>query len=630
MPNRTQNIATFGAAFILLAAGSLASCLASFKSRDSSQWVSHTNEVLAKAESVLSEVKDAETGQRGFLLTQKTRYLQPYYDSVRQASRELQDLQSLTRDNPRQQARIQQLQPLISAKFLELKQTVDLNRAQGLTAALAVVQTDQGQALMDQIRAVTHSIQQEEIALLHQRIQQANQDATAATASIVLLSVSSIGLVGTGLRRTSHYITTLKQLETRLRTFNQELDEQVESQTQKLLDTNTELRAKIQERQQINIALNERNEQFYSTFNQAAVGIAHVSPAGRWLQVNDKLCKIVGYRRDELLQKTFQDLTYPDDLNTDLNYVQQMLANKIQTYSIEKRYIRKDGSLIWVNLTVSLVRTDHGVPKYFISVIEDISQRKRAEEEIQQLNVTLEQRVIRRTAELTDANQELQAFTSTISHDLRSPLTTMKGLAQALLEDYSQDLNEEGQTYTQLIWDSAQRLDALTQDLLNYSRLSQSEVALRPVNLDQLIRQILLQMQLELQTSQAQVKVDFPLPEVIAHSTLLTQVITNLLANAIKFVAPNVQPNLHIWSEEKEDWVRVWIADNGIGIKPEAQEQIFGIFERLHSAETYPGTGMGLAIVRRGVERMEGRVGVESQPGKGSQFWLELKRANSS
>ncbi|MBD2082878.1 CHASE3 domain-containing protein [Leptolyngbya sp. FACHB-17] len=585
---------------------------------------------MAKAESVLSEVKDAETGQRGFLLTQKTRYLQPYYDSVRQASRELQDLQSLTRDNPRQQARIQQLQPLISAKFLELKQTVDLNRAQGLTAALAVVQTDQGQALMDQIRAVTHSIQQEEIALLHQRIQQANQDATAATASIVLLSVSSIGLVGTGLRRTSHYITTLKQLETRLRTFNQELDEQVESQTQKLLDTNTELRAKIQERQQINIALNERNEQFYSTFNQAAVGIAHVSPAGRWLQVNDKLCKIVGYRRDELLQKTFQDLTYPDDLNTDLNYVQQMLANKIQTYSIEKRYIRKDGSLIWVNLTVSLVRTDHGVPKYFISVIEDISQRKRAEEEIQQLNVTLEQRVIRRTAELTDANQELQAFTSTISHDLRSPLTTMKGLAQALLEDYSQDLNEEGQTYTQLIWDSAQRLDALTQDLLNYSRLSQSEVALRPVNLDQLIRQILLQMQLELQTSQAQVKVDFPLPEVIAHSTLLTQVITNLLANAIKFVAPNVQPNLHIWSEEKEDWVRVWIADNGIGIKPEAQEQIFGIFERLHSAETYPGTGMGLAIVRRGVERMEGRVGVESQPGKGSQFWLELKRANSS
>lgn len=592
--------------------------------------MSHTNEVLAKAESVLSEVKDAETGQRGYLLTQKSRYLQPYYNSVRQASEELQALQALTNDNPRQQARLQQLQSLINAKFAELKQTIDLNQTQGLTAALAIVQTDRGQFLMEQIRAVTQEIQQEEITLLQQRIQQANQDANATVASIVLLSLSTIGLAGVALRQIARYITMLEQMGAMLRTFNEELDQQVQSRTQALSTTNAALESEIQERQQIDAALSERDQQFRSTFNQAAVGIAHVSLDGKWLQVNERLCEIVGYSREELLQKTFQDITYPDDLNADLDYVQQMLANQIQTYSMEKRYIRKNGSLIWINLTASLVRTDEGSPKYFISVIEDISQRKRAEAEIQQLNATLEQRVIARTAELAEVNQELRAFTGTISHDLRSPLTTMKGLAQALLEDYGDVLGEEGYTYTQLIWDSAQRMDQLTKDLLSYSRLSQSQIELHPIDLEQLVRQILMQMQPELQANQAQVNVDFPLPEVIGYQTLLSQVLTNLLTNAIKFVAPDVQPSVHVWSETKGDWVRLWIADNGIGIQPEAQEQIFGIFERLHSAEAYPGTGIGLALVRRGVERMGGRVGVESQPGQGSQFWLELQSASQS
>ena len=323
---------------------------------------------------------------------------------------------------------------------------------------------------------MTHAIQQEEITLLQQRIQQVNFDANATVASIMLLSLSTIGLMGVSLRQITRYITALEHMGTMLRTFNEELDQQVQARTQALLTTNAALQSEIRERQQIDAALSESNQQFRSTFNQAAVGIAHVSPDGKWLQVNERLCEILGYSREELLQKTFQDITYPDDLNTDLNYMQQMLANQIQTYSMEKRYICKNGCLIWINLTVSLVRTDAGLPKYFISVIEDISPRKRAEAEIHQLNATLEQRVIARTTELAEANQELHAFTSTISHDLRSPLTTMKGLAQALLEDYGDRLGEEGYTYAQLIWDSAQRMDQLTKDLLSYSRLSQSQI----------------------------------------------------------------------------------------------------------------------------------------------------------
>jgi PAS domain S-box-containing protein len=431
--------------------------------------------------------------------------------------------------------------------------------------------------------------------------------------------------VAGAVRRLLYYIAALERMGVKLQSFNDELDQQVQARTQALLSTNAALQVEIQERQQIETALRESEQQFRSTFNQAAVGIAHVAPDGKWLQVNERLCELLGYSREELLQKTFQDITYLDDLNLDLDYVRQMLANKIQIYSLEKRYLRKDHSLIWINLTVSLVRTSDGSPKYFISVVEDISQRKQAEEAIRQLNVTLEQRVIERTAQLAEVNQELRAFTSTISHDLRSPLTTMKGLAQALLEDYGKDLGEEGYTYTQLIWNAAQHMDELTQDLLIYSRLSQSQIELQPIDLNQLMCQILMQIQPELQARHAQVNVDFPLPEVVAHPTLLTQVLTNLLTNAIKFIAPDVQPQVQVWSEEQGDWVRLWVADNGIGIEPDAQERIFGVFERLHGTEVYPGTGIGLAIVRRGMERMGGRVGIESQLERGSRFWLELR-----
>jgi two-component system sensor kinase FixL len=140
------------------------------------------------------------------------------------------------------------------------------------------------------------------------------------------------------------------------------------------------LAAAVAERARAEKALRESEQRFRATFDQAAVGIAHVAPSGSWQQVNQRLCQIVGYTREELLQRTFQDITHPDDLDTDLAYVGQMLANKIPTYTMEKRYIRKDGSLVWINLTVSLVREASGAPKYFISVVEDITERKCAEE----------------------------------------------------------------------------------------------------------------------------------------------------------------------------------------------------------------------------------------------------------
>jgi PAS domain S-box-containing protein len=255
-------------------------------------------------------------------------------------------------------------------------------------------------------------------------------------------------------------------------------------------------------------------------------------------------------------------------------------------------------------------------------------QQARLREQLQRYAAELEQRVESRTAELQEANEALQAFAYSVSHDLRAPLRSMAGLGTILLEDYCDRLDENGQEYTQRIVQAAQDMDTLILNLLDYSRLSRSNIQLRVLNLNAIVTEVLSHLQSEIDAKHAEVIVESPLPEAEGHHAILSQILTNLLSNALKFTRRDHQLQIHLWAEERLDetgaWVRLWVEDNGIGIEPRFQEQIFQVFERLHSAEAYPGTGIGLAIVRKGAERMGGRVGVQSQVGQGSRFWIEL------
>lgn len=252
-------------------------------------------------------------------------------------------------------------------------------------------------------------------------------------------------------------------------------------------------------------------------------------------------------------------------------------------------------------------------------------QQVRLRKQLQSYANELEQRVAERTTALQEAIDGLEIFSYSVSHDLRSPLRSMQGLSQALLEDYSDRLDETGKLYAQEISASAQQADQLVSDLLDYGRLSRAEIVNQPLNLTELVATVLQQMQSDLQARQAVVTVDTPLPEVMGHRLTLIQALVNLLNNAVKFVPQDRQPQVHVWAELRSGWVRLWIEDNGIGIAPEYHELIFQTFERLHTRQAYPGTGVGLAIVRKGAERMGGRVGVESALGQGSRFWLELR-----
>lgn len=244
-----------------------------------------------------------------------------------------------------------------------------------------------------------------------------------------------------------------------------------------------------------------------------------------------------------------------------------------------------------------------------------IERRKSAEE--------LESLVAERTASLQKAIEQMEEFSYSVSHDLRSPVRAMRGYAEAVLADYGPRLDDEGRELLGRIQRNGFRMDRLIQDLLTYSRLARRQMTMEPVSVDRLVREI-IQHYPEMSPEVATIEIVGALPDVLAHEPSLTQVISNLLSNAVKFVASGTRPHVKIEAETISDRARLWVQDNGIGIPPEFQHRLFGLFERGHPDQKYEGTGIGLAIVRKAVERMNGAVGVVSDSSNGTRFWIDL------
>ena len=301
-------------------------------------------------------------------------------------------------------------------------------------------------------------------------------------------------------------------------------------------------------------------------------------------------------------------------------------------YDLECRLRRADGAYRWFLIRGVPLRNDRGEILKWFGTCTDIDVMKKAEGEINLLNAklgehsaNLEKQVSERTAALRDSIKSLETLTYTIAHDLRAPLRAMAGYTEALLEDVP--LNETGRQYAEQIHHSAERMSHLIKDLLDYGQLTHLEVPISPVSFATEIEKLIRHFEIEIRQTKADVGVEDDMPVVMANARLLDQVLSNLLSNAMKFVAPGATPKIRLRAEKRGVMARLWMEDNGIGIAAEYQDQIFGVFHRLHTAEEYPGTGVGLAIVKRAVEMMKGRIGVESEVNKGSRFWIELPLA---
>ncbi|MCX7897405.1 MAG: PAS domain S-box protein [Rhodocyclaceae bacterium] len=415
----------------------------------------------------------------------------------------------------------------------------------------------------------------------------------------------------------------------------------------------------LAERDAAYVALEKSHALFEAVFEQAAVGIALVAPDGRWLKVNRRLCEIVGYEAEELLQMTFQDITHPDDLAKDLAYVQQMLAREIPRYSMEKRYLRKDGSTIWILLTVALTWKADGTPEHFISVVEDIQRLHETEEALaralewqkrarlatlnqmedanrarreaeaanaalRELNATLEARVAERTQALEALNRSLESFVYSVSHDLKSPLRGIDGYCRLLEEDYAHRLDDEGRLFLANVRQGVARMQALIDDLLAYSRMERRPLTTACIDLHALLERLVAERSEDIVQRGIDVRLSLPPCQLVADPDGLALILRNLLDNAIKFTRPRQRPEIEIGGKETLDGLHLWVRDNGIGFDMKYHDRIFEIFQRLHRLEEYPGTGVGLAIVKKAAERMGGRVWAESAPNQGATFHVFL------
>jgi PAS domain S-box-containing protein len=302
-----------------------------------------------------------------------------------------------------------------------------------------------------------------------------------------------------------------------------------------------------------------------------------------------------------------------------------ILAGKVWRGELVNK--RKDESLYHEEITITPVTDSSGEISHFIAIKLDITERKRAEEALLEARQNLEQLVAERTAQLVEANSNLQTFAHSAAHDLRSPLRSISSFATLALDEYGSKLEETARLYLDRIRQSADQMERLLNDLLEYSKLSQTEINLQTVSLSSAVHQALALLDADIKAKRPQLVISDSMPTVIAHPATVVLILTNLLSNAMKFVPPDLRPRVEIQAEKMDDFVRLSVADNGIGIDPRAQDKLFQLFQRLNSKHAYEGTGMGLAIVRKAAERMGGSVGMESEPGRGSRFWVDLRPA---
>jgi PAS domain S-box-containing protein len=412
--------------------------------------------------------------------------------------------------------------------------------------------------------------------------------------------------------------------------FNEMLSEIQENQRRLL--------AELAARRKAESELRESEERF-RTLADNIVQLAWMADKLGWpTWFNRRWYEYTGATPEEMQGRSWDRFIHPEHLDRVLEKIQTSLERG-EVWEDTFPLRDKDGQYRWfLSRAIPIVDANGSVVRWF-GTNTDIDEQKRAEQK-------LEIAVAERTAQLREVNENLQTFSYTAAHDLRSPLRSIRSFSALVLEDFGPQLEAEAKSYLERVVQSADQMERLLNDLLEYSRITQAPILLEAVSLQSAVRDALSFLNAEIESKHAVVTVTEPLPRVSGHQATIVLLIQNLVSNSLKFTANGVQPRIQIraeWnpvtppdapihtqprspqaSHPENGFVRLLVEDNGIGIESKDLPRLFAAFQRLHGGKAYPGTGLGLAIVRKGAERMGGRVGVESRPGAGSSFWIEL------
>lgn len=600
------------------------------------RWVDHTDRVIGQANHLQKLLLDIETGVRGYQITGIPEFLEPYQQASAQIDTAFDQLGDLIVDNPKQVKRLKNIESAQITWYKSISQAIT-RKQRGEVEPLSGLKYRK--QITDAIRRQIADFIATEEQLRNQRAEMAQKNTQRVIFTSVILSIGIGGFIGYFIQWQLAKVS--QSYENALLTA-QEQTENAQRSAQRLVALHDIDRA-ILAADSIELLLRTALAQMQQLvpYQQAFVAlfdfdtgigriIAGNSVTGELPYPEGTQIPLADFALEQSLQQVFYYIEDLTDSNTCITILAQLRSRGIRCCLCIPMLVEQTliGELYLTTTQIAAFDTQtHDIAREVTAQLAIAIQQSLLREQLQSYALELEQRVRDRTADLEAANQELEAFTYSISHDLRAPLRTIQGFAQALLEDYSDQFDTVGQEYIHYITEGAVQMDTLIADLLAYSRLSRVDIQLNPVDLTSIVEAALKQISTQIQEQHAQITVNSPLPPVIGHRPTLIQVVTNLLSNAIKFVKPGIQPKVEVYAQEQQHWIHLWVIDNGIGIAPEHQERIFNVFERLHGVETYSGTGIGLAIVRKSIERMGGRTGVESQPDLGSHFWIALPKA---
>jgi len=401
------------------------------------------------------------------------------------------------------------------------------------------------------------------------------------------------------------------QAEEEIRTLNAELEQRVVERTAQLEAANRELRAEIAERQRAERALKDSEALYHSLVESLPLNIFRKDVDGRFTVLNQRHCQTLGRPLEAVIGKTDFEI-YPRELAEKYRRDDQRVIESGEVFEDIEENQTPDGERRYVHVVKAPVYDFKGEAMGIQGAFWDVTARQRLEEELKQT-----------AAELARSNAELESFSYSVSHDLRAPLRAVDGFARILIEDYAPQLKPEAQRYLDLVRDNARRMGQLIDDLLAFSRLSRQPLTTRPIAPADLARQVLDDLRREQEGRRVDIVIG-ELPACQADPALLRQVFVNLLGNALKFTRGREVARIEVGCREIDGERAYFVQDNGAGFDMQYAHKLFGVFQRLHRAEDYAGTGVGLAIVQRIVHRHGGRAWAEAEVDKGATFYFTI------